>query len=96
MPTYDYSCEECDLFWDTNVPYEDREKQLCGECGTLAKYHFPKGGIMKASYPDGHKRKGFAEMKEARKLEIQAAHCPSNATRNEIAKEIKTIRRTKK
>lgn len=51
---------------------------------------------LKASYPDGHKRKGWAEQREAVKLEKQAAVTGSRQTRAEISKEIRTIRRPKR
>lgn len=71
MPTYDYTCRkpECETSWEAVVRYEDRDIMSCPTCGSLdIQRHFPSPMVLKASFPDGHKRKGWADFREAAKL----------------------------
>ena len=33
MATYEYTCAECDKSLDRNVPVDERDKQMCEDCG---------------------------------------------------------------
>jgi putative FmdB family regulatory protein len=76
MPNYDYLCETCLNEFEWVVKYSDRDKLLiCPECGTenSKRVYRQVPTALKASYPDGYKRPGWADMKAtARLAEIKA------------------------
>lgn len=92
MPSYDYKCTTCEQKFIEVVKYDQREdKQLCPDCGTsTGVYCISAPNITRASYVDGTKRKGFSEMKEAAKLNREAAHSGTEK-RREIEKEIRRM-----
>lgn len=72
----DLYCPECNTrSWDTvpktEASYETRWD--CPDCGTVASLkRIPSAPrVAKASFPDGYKRAGFQDLKEAAKLEIE-------------------------
>jgi len=74
----DLWCSECNLkSWDTlpkvEATYETRWD--CPSCYEVASVRrIPSAPMVsKASYPDGYKRKGFQELKEASRLQAEIA-----------------------
>lgn len=94
---YLWRCTQCDWVQEVTRPMadhaivpncDDAEEGSC-ECGNnrwVRVYEVP--AIMKASYPDGLKRKGWADLKESAKLEKERAVARTDAQKNEIAQEI--------
>lgn len=89
MPNYDYECIICLVLEERQVIYEDRDEQFCMKCENPLKRHFPAPMVTRASYPDGHKRKGWAEMREASKLNQEAIVSKSDSHKKQIATEIR-------
>ncbi len=89
MPNYDFLCRECGTIMIENHKWESRPDGIICACGGIADYTIAMPNINgKASYLDGTKR--FANMKEAAKLNVEAAGA-RNETKKEIAKEIKRM-----
>lgn len=92
MPTYTYVCLECDHVTDHNCPYVERPEFVeCSICGKQAEYKLGAPLVMRASYHDGVKRRGYQDMREASKLNRQKAQTTGQA-RKEIEKEIRKMR----
>lgn len=93
-PTYDYACTECHALFDVHIRYVDRDDYEkvggCPDCGSIKlERQFPAPMVLKASYPDGTKR--FTDMKEAAKLNREAANSMKQDTKKEIAREIRKL-----
>ena len=77
----DLYCPECNLkSWDT-LPKSEATYEVrwdCPNCGASQSVkRIPSAPMVaKASYPDGHKRKGFQELKEANHLRTELAGLP--------------------
>lgn len=89
MPNYDYRCETCHHTNILNVKYNDRDLlQECPECGTIKLYRVPSiPMVLKASYPDGHKRSGWEDMKATARLQEAKAKAGKNDVK-EINREL--------
>ena len=76
MPNYQWKCEKCDDVIDYNVPSKDRDTFTlpCDCCGTNRVRLFGMPMVMKAAYPDGTKREGWADMLATAKLEEAKAN----------------------
>jgi hypothetical protein len=92
---FDYKCPCCgqedkDIMLDVNE--EDPDNQYCSVCkeGTERIYQAPM--VLQASYPDGHKRPGFAAEREANKLKIASYDMPPKE-RAEINAEISKVKK---
>lgn len=99
MPTYVYNCSICDL--DTehilSISQLDTFTAPCEVCGELTKRMIRAPMIMKASVPDGTKREGFLELKEAARLEVDRANLdPRTQAHKDIGKEIQNLKTLKK
>ena len=71
---------------------ERPEVAPCPDCGAEAQYRISMPNITgKASFLDGHKRKGWADLKEANKLVREAASSKKD-TAKEIRQEIKKLK----
>ena len=88
----DLYCPECNLkSWDTlpklEATYENRWD--CPSCKTKASVkRIPSAPMVaKASFPDGYKRKGFQDLKEAARLEVEKINL-SMAERAQVKSEI--------
>ena len=88
----DLYCPECNLkTWDTlpksEATYEARWD--CPSCGASQSVkRIPSAPMVaKASYPDGYKRKGFQDLKEAARLEVEKIGMPL-AERAQVKSEI--------
>lgn len=91
MPTYNYRCDNCDVVHIESFPIANRPDSVgCPLCGESAHYEIAAVAFTKASYVDGHKRKGWADFKEANKLVREAAVSKKDTAR-EIRKEIKKM-----
>jgi hypothetical protein len=77
MATYQFHCEECGHVTDQYFRYEERPTHVpCEICQQAAEYRIGAPLVMNASLPDGTKRKGFADLKEAAKLHVEALDKP--------------------
>lgn len=94
---YDFQCTDCLLVEEHLCSKEDISAEappkLCPVCGTEMFRRMPAPSVRtdnnSASYVDGTKRPGFAEGKEAARLNVLKAQAGSAAEKAEIAKEIK-------
>lgn len=89
MPTYDFVCSVCSEPEIIQAPYEARDMQLCTICGSPTVRQLSAPHSTKASYVDGVRRKGWADMREASALNKEAAGSSSNETKAAISKEIR-------
>lgn len=89
MPNYDYHCITCEEDLIVNVPYAERDRSPCPTCDCLLERQMSMPAVMKASYPDGVKRKGWAELREASKLNKEAIGSKDSGHRKAIEKEIR-------
>lgn len=53
------------------VTFEERENQPCRMCNCIMERHFPSPKPLTASFPDGMKRPGWADVKEISKLKME-------------------------
>lgn len=85
MPTFEYSCPDCELISVGNFKYAERPMVIkCDKCGEeKASYVLSAPYGTRASYLDGTKR--FQDAKEASKLNKEMASTKNKA---EIKKEI--------
>lgn len=87
----DVRCQDCNHVWDSLIQRSERDSQWpCPECGGMGKRAVSAPMVMTASYPEGTKRKGWADLKEASKLKIESANSRDDKKR-EIAKEIRKM-----
>lgn len=95
-PTYEYLCDDCSCVTEAQYKHEERPKTIyCKYCGEPAYYMMSAPMIMRASFPDGTKRPGFAELKEAAKIEQKAAVERNPETVKQMKKEADNLRRRK-
>lgn len=89
MPNYDYVCGNCEHREELIVPYSERlSREIpCEICGHRLEWQFPAPTVMRASYVDGTKRKGWEDMRQANKL-VKEAAVSKPETAREIRKEI--------
>lgn len=88
---YEYFCESCQHVSVGNYLSSERPSTLaCEECNGTAEYRISMPQIMKVALPDGTRRKGFAELKEASKLN-KLASAATDETKREIKKEIRKL-----
>ena len=93
MPTYTYFCEECqhitDVFYKLSEVRPDI--QSCEVCGAVAHYQLAAPMVLKASYLDGQRSKAWKDVKEASRLNRDAAVESNPETKAGMEKEIKKI-----
>ena len=96
----DIRCEdkECAAVWDELVDMAELDNVFeCKVCKGPAKRTISAPMVLKASYPDGMKRSGWAEMREQSKLEtIVRSKQASKEDKTAAQKEIKEIFTTTK
>lgn len=91
MPNYEYHCNSCNSVTIQMFPYDSRPEKIVCACGSDSHYQIAMPYVNgKASFLDGHKRKGWADLKESAKLNKQAAVAKGD-TRKEIQKEIRKL-----
>ena len=92
MPTYTYVCEKCEHVTDSFHKLSDpRPEQVpCEQCGDPARFRISAPMVMQVALPDGTKRKGWQDLREASKLNRQRAEA-SDSTRKEMTQEIKKL-----
>ena len=79
MTMYDFRCNSCLIQFEDNVKYEDRDvvgAALCPQCSGMdtARIWVTAPSLMQVAYPDGFKRPGWAEVKEAARLKVEKAN----------------------
>lgn len=90
MPNFEFKCQECESVTTEFFKIADRPEVITCDCGGTAKFQLSAPNIMGTALPDGTKRKGWAEMREASKINKQMANeKPEN--RKEMAKEIRKL-----
>ena len=93
MPTYLYPCSNCDHV--TEVFYKLSEVrpdiQSCEVCHEIAHYRIAAPMVLKASYLDGQRSKAWKDVKEASRLNRDAAVESNPETKAGMEKEIKKI-----
>ena len=93
MPTYTYFCEECqhitDVFYKLSEVRPDI--QSCEVCGAVSHYQLAAPMVLKASYLDGQRSKAWKDVKEASRLNRDAAVESNPETKAGMEKEIKKI-----
>jgi len=91
MPNYDYRCVDCENISIHNVKYSERDlPQQCTNCGGPSNRFYGKmPGLTKASFVDGTKRDGWADLKATARLEEARARAASGSDDRElISKEL--------
>ncbi len=93
MPNYDFLCQECGHTTVENYPHAERPAVVpCRACGSgNAQYRIAAANVMSVALPDGTKREGFAELREASKLNLESATAKPDR-KKEIREEIKKMR----
>lgn len=97
MPMYDYTCKHCNVVFPALVTYENRDtpEMECPVCsrqdGITRNMAIPT--LTKASYPEGYKRPGWGELREAAKLNVEKANTPyqNKAERKRLDREINKL-----
>ncbi len=93
---YDWNCKFCDLMFEAQVNYEDRDIPgivPCTSCGNSnVTRMFPAPRVSKESYPDGLRRPGWKEMGEAANLEVALANTKPSE-RKLMRKQIREIKK---
>lgn len=89
MARYLFHCSSCDTDTDLDYPIGTRPDQApCPVCAKVAEYVLVPPGIMTHSYLDGQKRKGYQDIREASKLNVEAASTDDPQKKKEIHAEI--------
>lgn len=90
MPTYTYLCAECESSTEEFFKYSERPETVTCACGGTASHTItPVGLMVKEAYLDGTKRKGWADVKEASKLNREMNVTRDAESRKQIAQEIR-------
>ena len=55
MPNYTFACNECEIKFDRNVPYEKIPDTLCEKCGAVAKRLYTFNGLVWAPTAGGYR-----------------------------------------
>lgn len=97
MPHFEYQCESCEIIYTEFRSYEERD--LGGQCdlchNPLRRLFRTAPGQMNTALPDGTKRKGFQDLKEAAKLNALAMDSKPNE-RKLIEQEVQKLTEVKK
>lgn len=93
MPIYDLKCKACNINYEEFKSYEDRFLPgKCEMCGGQTERAFNNApSQMNIALPDGFKRKGFSDLKEAAKLESEAMDSRADE-RKRLTDEVKRLR----
>lgn len=94
MPNYEYYCMKCDITVTAQFPYDKRPEMVeCTHCGNPgAEYLISAPNLMvKEALPDGTKRKGWSDLKEASKLNKEMAVTKEDGNKKRIASEIRRL-----
>lgn len=91
MPNFLYLCEVCESESFHNFRFEDRPKEVECSCGGRAEYRISMPNVVgKASFLDGHKRKGWSELRDAAALNKEKAVAKGDS-RKSLEKEIRKL-----
>lgn len=92
MPTYEFQCTVCDSVNVEQFRMAERPDHIECMCGGRANYLISMPNlIVKEAMLDGTRRKGFAELKEANKLNRVRDNVRDTTERKKIAEEIKRL-----
>jgi len=96
MAIYEYKCRQCQITYDEYREFDNRFLPgKCDMCGAGTERAFMSApGQMNVALPDGSKRKGFSDLKEAAKLEAEAMDSRADE-RKRIESEVKKLRLVK-
>lgn len=87
--SWDAGCYACGHRWEMLTPKEDAnwdwrtDCPVCGRLDTVGRV-MSAPRVLKASWPDGHKRSDLAGLKEAAKLELALESTDSEAREKEL------------
>jgi hypothetical protein len=90
-PNYDFHCEQCDSTTIEHFKIAERPATIQCACGGTAKFQIAPTMVMQTALPDGSRRKGWAEMREASKINKAMAVAGSESTKKEMASEIRKL-----
>lgn len=92
MPNYSYQCTQCDSVTEEFYKYSERPDTTQCACGGVANHTITAVGLMvKEAYLDGTRRKGWADMKEASKLNKEIGKQKDDASKKQIASQIRRL-----
>lgn len=92
MPNYEFLCEPCMCVTTLNIPYSERPETVpCTFCSEPAKHMISLPAVMHVALPDGTRRRGWQDLKEAAKLNREAA-ISKNDVKKDIKKEIRKLK----
>jgi DNA-directed RNA polymerase subunit RPC12/RpoP len=87
-----FVCDGCGSEFDLVVDKRERDLPVpCNTCGLQARPTFSVPRNLRASHPDGTRRRGFAELREASEIEAASFDLPP-ADRGKAAAEIAKLR----
>lgn len=86
-----FACDSCGREFDLVVDKRERDLLVPCECGQQARPTFSMPRNLRASHPDGTRRRGFAELREASEIEAASFDLPP-AERGKAAAEIAKLR----
>ncbi len=90
-PNYDFHCSQCDSTTIEHFRIADRPESITCACGGTAKFQIAATMIMQTALPDGTRRKGWSEMREASKINKAMAVTKNDSTKREMAAEIRKL-----
>lgn len=89
-----FRCTRCAATWGDTVARDEKDRKdfPCPACGEAAGVRtFAPPNVTKASFVDGHKRRGFTDLKEAARLEARLSDLPSEE-KVRVQAEVRQIR----
>jgi predicted nucleic acid-binding Zn ribbon protein len=92
MPNYTFICDVCESATEEHFRFADRPDTIQCACGGTAQHTItPVGLMVKEAYLDGTRRKGWADMREASKLNKEMGKQKDDKGRKEIANQIRKL-----
>lgn len=91
MPTYEFKCETCESITAEQFPMATRPSKVTCACGGTANYMISIPNVMNVALPDGTKRRGFAELREASRLNRAMAGTSDGESKKEMEKELRKL-----
>lgn len=91
MPTYVFECQVCSQYTEEQFRIADMPDSIDCGCGGNAVRIIQAPEVLKASYPDGHKRKGWSELREASTLTKEKRGTRDKQEQKRIANQIRKL-----
>lgn len=89
-----FACDTCDHEFDLVIDKRERDLPVpCEVCGQPARATFSVPRNLRASHPDGTRRRGFSELREAAEIESASFDLPP-AERGRANEEIRKLKST--